>query len=78
MSFAVGSLVILSSRNIRTLRVSKKLTDKFLELFRILKRIRKNAYKLNLLAKYSRLYYIFHVSLLKAYCMRPSGEPPEP
>jgi hypothetical protein len=33
MSFTVGSLVILSSRNIRTLRVSKKLVDKFLELF---------------------------------------------
>jgi hypothetical protein len=78
ISFTKGTLVLLSSRYIRTLRVSKKLADKFLGPFKILKRIRNNAYKLDLLAKYGRLYYTFYMSLLEAYRARPSSEAPTP
>ncbi len=67
MLFIKGSLIMLSSRYIYTLRISKKLADKYLGPFKILNRIRNNAYKLNLLPKYGRLYHTFFVSLLEAY-----------
>jgi hypothetical protein len=35
-------------------------------------------YKLNLLAKYKRLYYTFYVSLLEAYRVREGYEAPKP
>ena len=57
----------LVAKHIRTLRVHKKLAERFLESFKILVRINQNAYKLDLSTKYKRLYYIFHISLLEAY-----------
>ena len=34
-----------------------------------------NAYKLNLLEKYSKLHYTFYISLLQAYRARPEVKP---
>jgi hypothetical protein len=76
--FAVGELVMLAAKHIRTLRVSKKLADRNLGPFKILERKGQNAYTLELPQKYGRLHPTFHVSLLEPYHMRDACEPPEP
>ena len=78
MSYQQGDQVLLATRHIRTLRVSKKLADKFIGPFRILERIGTNAYKLDLPKKYGKMHHTFHVSLLEPYRMRLGVEPPEP
>jgi hypothetical protein len=78
MFFNVGDQVMLSSKNIRMLRASKKLADQNLGPFTILERIGKNAYRLDLPRKYGRLHHTFHVSLLHAYRKREGEAPPEP
>ena len=47
--YMIGELVMLAARNIRTRRALKKLTDRYLSSFKILKRLGQNAYKLKLL-----------------------------
>jgi len=77
-SFAPGDLVMLSSKNIRMRKASKKLAGKFLGPFKVLKVIGQNAYTLQLPRKYGRLHHTFHVSLLEAYSMREGRGAPEP
>jgi len=67
MQYQPEDLVILSSRNITTKRPSKKLDTKFLGPFKIVEMKGKQAYKLNLPQIYSRIYNVFHVSLLEPY-----------
>jgi hypothetical protein len=69
---------MLSSRNIRMRRASKKLTDKFLGLFRVIAIRGKNAYKLELPKSYSRIHPTFHVTLLEPYQRREGVKLPEP
>jgi hypothetical protein len=78
MFFNVGDKVLLSSKNIRMLRASKKLADQSLGPFTVLERIGKNAYRLDLPKKYGRLHHTFHISLLHAYRARPGVVTPEP
>lgn len=78
MFFNVGDQVMLSSKNIRMLRASKKLADQNIGPFRILERIGNNAYKLELPPRYGRLHHTFHVSLLQAYRRRTGVVTPEP
>ena len=78
MSYAPGDKVLLASKNIRMLRASKKLADRYLGPFEVLGAIGKNAYRLKLPAKYGRIHPTFHVSLLEPYHMREGCEPPEP
>jgi Reverse transcriptase (RNA-dependent DNA polymerase)/RNase H-like domain found in reverse transcriptase/Integrase zinc binding domain/Chromo (CHRromatin Organisation MOdifier) domain/Integrase core domain len=78
MSFNEGDLVLVAAKHIRTLRASKKLADRFLGPFKVLKRIGQNAYRLQLPQKYGRLHPTFHVSLLQAYRRREGCETPEP
>jgi hypothetical protein len=73
VEFKVGDMVLLSSKNIKTVRTSKKLDDRFLGPFRIEQRIGKQAYRLKLPRKYSRLHPVFHISLLELYHKR-AGE----
>jgi hypothetical protein len=56
MFYKVGDEVLLSSRYIYTRRVCKKLNNRFLSLFQIIEVINKNAYKLDLLKQYKRIY----------------------
>ena len=58
---------MLTVKHIRTLRVSKKLTNRFLRLFKVLSRKGQNTYILELPQKYERLYPTFHISLLELY-----------
>ena len=74
-SFSPKDFVLLSSKNIKTVRTSQKLDHRFLGPFEIEKRIGTQAYRLILPRKYQRLHPTFHVSLLEPYHRR-SGEDP--
>jgi hypothetical protein len=77
ISFNKGSLVGLSTKNLRLEEsTSKKLTPRFLGPFRILQKIGKQAYRLALPEKYSRIHNVFHVSLLEPWTRR-GGDPGE-
>lgn len=78
VQFSVGDWVLLSSRNIKLRRASQKLADKFLGPFQVVRRVGKNAYRLQLPQKYGRIHPTFHVSLLKPYHRRHGTEPPNP
>jgi hypothetical protein len=67
ISYNVGDEVLLFSRNIRTRRAYKKLNNRFISLFRVMKKVSRNTYKFNLLKRYERLYKTFGVTLLKPY-----------
>src|SRR2546430_15754662 len=70
--------VLLSSKNIRLSRPSKKLDNRFLGPFRIIEAIGKQAYQLDLPKAYSRIHSVFHVSLLEPYRRHPGEEPSSP
>ena len=57
-------MVYLTIKNIITKRLSKKLNHKYLEPYKITKKISKNNYQLDLPPKV-RIHPIFHISLLK-------------
>ena len=57
-------MVYLAIKNIITKKPSKKLDYKYLELYKVTKRILKNNYQLDLPPKV-RIYPIFYISLLK-------------
>ena len=66
MSFAVGDLIMLSTKNLKQKRPSKKLSHKFAGPFRIKNKVESQAYRLTLPNTY-RIHNTFHVSLLKKY-----------
>jgi hypothetical protein len=63
MVYNSGDLVFLSSRNIKTIRPSKKLNDKMLEPFKVLEAVG-TSYRLQLPTT-MRIYDVFHPSLLR-------------
>jgi hypothetical protein len=69
-------MVLLSAKNIQMKHRHKKLDSKFLRPFKVLKRIGKQAYKLDLPDSMSCLHPTFHVSLLERYHGRPDVQPP--
>ena len=75
--FPEGSFVLLSAKNIRTRRPTKKYDARFLGPFEVDKRIGSCAYRLKLPPSY-RIHPVFHASLLEPYQQRPGVEPPEP
>ena len=66
LSFAVGDRVMLSTTNL-TLVGAKKLCPRWIGPFKVLRRIGKVAYELDLPLQYAKLHPVFHVGLLKAY-----------
>ena len=56
---------MLRSINIRTLRLKKKLNHRQLGPFKVLEKIDKQAYKLELPTRYGRIYPIFYVLILE-------------
>ena len=77
MQFQEGDLVKLVAKYIRTLRVHKKLVERFLGPFKVLAKVGINAYKLDLPIKYKRLHHTFHIFLLEAYHVQEGCKPPE-
>jgi len=75
----VGDLVMLSSKNLRTQRLSKKLDLKMQGPFKIEKVVSLNTVMLKLLRRW-RLHNVFHVSLLEPYHVssKASCAPPDP
>jgi hypothetical protein len=59
--------MLLSSRNIRTRRAYKKFNNRFISPFRVIEKVNRNTYKLNLLKRYKRLHRTFDVTLLEPY-----------
>jgi len=57
---------MLSAKNLKQKKLSKKLSNKLLESFHIQKFIDKQMYHLNLSIIY-KIHSVFHVSLLKSY-----------
>lgn len=64
-TFAEGDMVYLSTKNITTKRPSKKLDNKFLGPYPIVKKISENNYQLELPSKV-RIHPVFHISLLES------------
>ena len=64
--YVVNNLILLSIKNFKQKRLSKKLSHKFIESFWMKNKIDEQAYRLTLFNIY-RIYNIFHVSFLKSY-----------
>ena len=61
-----GDLVRLNAKNIRTRRPTKKLAPKFYGPFKVLRRIGRNAYSLEIDERW-RIHNVFHESLLEPF-----------
>ena len=61
--------MLLSIKNLKQKRLSKKLLHKFVKSFRMKNKINEQAYRLTLLNIY-RIYNTFYVSFLKSYLHR--------
>jgi len=76
--FRVGDKVLLSSKNIRLSRPSKKLDFRFLGPFEITAARGTQAYRLDLPKTLGAIHPVFHVSLLEPYHARAGETPPPP
>ena len=65
--YVIEDKILLIMKNLQTIRFSKKLDNQWVELFKIKKIVRKQAYQLRLSRHYKSIYSTFHVSLLKSY-----------
>ena len=70
--YHINDLVLLSTKNVRTDRPTKKLDYIYIGPYRIKRRINSVAYELDLPTN-SRLHPVFHTSLLKPYKADPSN-----
>ena len=75
--YNVGNLIYLNSKNIDSIRPTKKLDWKFYDFYTIIDRVGKVAYCLNLSAS-MKIYNIFYVSLLKPCDQSKDNIPPPP
>ena len=66
---------MLSLKNIRTKRLNKKLSPKYLRPFSIIEKIGNQAYRLALAPSMKRLHNVFNVALLEPYRSRPGDAP---
>ena len=73
MTYKVGNLVILIIKNLKQKRLSKKLSYKFIEFFRIKNKVGAQAYRLRLSTFYW-IHYTFYISLLEPYHYRECGD----
>ncbi|MBW0530069.1 hypothetical protein O181_069784 [Austropuccinia psidii MF-1] len=62
--FQPGDTVWLVSKNIKTTRPTKKLSERFLGPLEVLKKIGSHAYHLKLHQQWKQVHPVFHVSLL--------------
>ena len=72
-AYKVGQLVMLSTKNLKQKRPSKKMSHRFVGPFRIEDKVGAQAYKLTLPSDY-RIHNTFHVSLLEPYQWRDGAQ----
>src|SRR5467141_2565681 len=65
LPFQVGDTMWLDSRNIKTMRPSKKLDHRFLGPFPIIEKVSSHAFRLGLSLALSCIHPVFHVSLIQ-------------
>jgi hypothetical protein len=73
ISFAKGDEVFINAKNLRVRKLCKKLTDRFVGPFSVIKSVSFNAYEVDFSEIYGRLHRTFPVSLLEPYS-RKKGE----
>ena len=73
----MGDLIMLIIKNLKQKRLSKKLSHKFVNFFRIINKIRAQVYRLFLSTIY-RIHNTFHISLLKPYHNRDCDDASKP
>ena len=62
----MNNLIMLTIKNLKQKRSSKKLSHKFINFFRIVNKIKTQVYRLFLSIIY-QIHNIFHIFLLKSY-----------
>jgi hypothetical protein len=75
ISFAIRDKVFINVKNLRVRKLCKKLTDRYVESFKMSKFISLNAYELEFSEIYKRLYRTFLISLLEPYSRKKGEEP---
>ena len=78
ISFAKGDEVLINAKNLRVRKPCKKLTDRFVGPFPVVKSVGLNAYEVDFPEMYGRLHRTFPISLLEPYSRRKGEEPPGP
>ncbi|MBW0535793.1 hypothetical protein O181_075508 [Austropuccinia psidii MF-1] len=63
--FHPGYMVWLSSKNIKSTEPTKKLSERWLGRFPILKKVSTHAYHLKLPSQWKSIHSVFHISLLE-------------
>ncbi|MBW0569938.1 hypothetical protein O181_109653 [Austropuccinia psidii MF-1] len=80
--FNPGDMVWLSSKNIKSTRPTKKLSERCLGPFPILKKVSTNAYHLKLPSQWKSIHPVIHISLLEpvktSTIPNKNQEPPPP
>jgi hypothetical protein len=74
MTFNIGDQVVLRTKNLRRIRPSVKLDNRYIGPFTVIDTWSKHAYKLSLPPSLKGIHPVFHVSLLEPYYAR-EGEP---
>jgi hypothetical protein len=74
MTYNVGDLVLLSTKNLRLARLKKKMGARFVGPFRVRDAVGSQAYRLSLPTSY-QIHNVFYVSLLEPYNQRAGEEP---
>ncbi|MBW0508106.1 hypothetical protein O181_047821 [Austropuccinia psidii MF-1] len=65
--FNLGDMVWISSKNIKSTRTTKKLSERWLGPFPILKKVSTHAYHLKIPSKWKFIHPAFHISLLESF-----------
>ncbi|MBW0489153.1 hypothetical protein O181_028868, partial [Austropuccinia psidii MF-1] len=80
--FNPGDMVWLSSKNIKSTRPTKKLSERWLDPSPILKKVSTHAYHLKLPFQWKSIHSVFHISLLEpvktSTILNQNQEPPPP
>jgi len=73
--FAIGSYVLLSTKNLKLSLPTRKFTSKFVGPFQVVEKVNNVCYRLQLPASW-KIHDAFHVSLLKKYLSRHTEDAP--
>jgi hypothetical protein len=76
--FAIKDKIFLNVKNFRVRKLCKKLTDRYIRLFKMSKFVDFNIYELKFPKIYERLHRTFPILLLESYSRRKGEKPPRP